>query len=412
MNKRAHAVRPYGYKIFRLSPFAFRLESVFFGMQKRTANCHAKLERMNKTLRHEEPDRVPISDIFWGSFIERWRKDLGLPPETDIYRYYDLDWQVTCPNSDPHIKSFEILEETPELVTVRTGFEAVIQKKFADPMPAFLKFDTDTIEKLTDFQFDDPLDPRRYYSAGDNQLGGMGDGYARNTPAWTETVKSIYSDFPVYGSVCEGHELLWRIIGPENVMLWMLMYPDEFGTFMKRLGKFLEGIAIGQIEAAGGMLDGMVIWGDVAYGRDLLFSPECWREYFKPIVKSLTDICHEHNLPVIYHGCGNSHRIFPDFIEIGIDSYNPMEVKAGMDVVAYRQEFGHTIGFCGGFDVLNWANGSQEDLRKMVFHNLQAAKGGGFIFQSDHSVPSNVSGQNYEYVVKLVREHGRYPLVL
>jgi hypothetical protein len=239
-------------------------------MQPRTSSCLAKLDRMNKTLRHEEPDRVPVSDIFWGSFIERWRHDLNLPSDTDIYKYYDLDWQVTCPNMDPHIRPFDILEENDEQVTVRTGFEAVIRKKFADPMPAFLKFETDTIEKLNAFVLDDPMDPRRYFSAGDNQLSGMGDGYARNTPAWVETVKSIHPDFPVYGSVCEGHEMLWRIIGPENVMLWMLMYPDEFGAFMERLGKFLDGIAIGQIEAAGGMLDGMVIWGDVAYGGGIL----------------------------------------------------------------------------------------------------------------------------------------------
>jgi hypothetical protein len=43
---------------------------------------------------------------------------------------------------------------------------------------------------------------------------------------------------------------------------------------------------------------------------------------------------------------------------------------------------------------------------------LNAAKGGGFIFQSDHSVPGNVSARNYEFVVNLVREHGRYPLRL
>ena len=46
---------------------------------KRSDNCLAKLERMNKTLRHEEPDRVPISDFFWGSFVRRWRTELGLP---------------------------------------------------------------------------------------------------------------------------------------------------------------------------------------------------------------------------------------------------------------------------------------------------------------------------------------------
>ncbi len=104
-------------------------------MLERTANCLAKLDRMNKTLRHEEADRVPVSDFFWGSFVERWKKDLGLPEETDIYTYYDLDWIVTVPNMDPHIKDFEVLRENEQEVVVRTGFEAVLRKKFADPMP-------------------------------------------------------------------------------------------------------------------------------------------------------------------------------------------------------------------------------------------------------------------------------------
>ena len=105
---------------------------------ERTANCLRKLERMNKTLRHQEADRVPVSDFFWGSFLERWRREFGLPRDTDIYRYYDLDWIVTIPNMDPHIRQFEILEQDDDHVVVRTGFEAVIRKKFADPMPAFL----------------------------------------------------------------------------------------------------------------------------------------------------------------------------------------------------------------------------------------------------------------------------------
>src|SRR5512141_1641695 len=121
---------------------------------ERTANCLKKLERMNKALRHEEPDRVPVSDFFWGSFLERWRKEKDLPADTDIYKYYDLDWIVTIPNMDPHIKDFEIIRENEEGVVVRAGFEAILRKKFADPMPEFINFETDTIEKVEAFEFD------------------------------------------------------------------------------------------------------------------------------------------------------------------------------------------------------------------------------------------------------------------
>jgi uroporphyrinogen-III decarboxylase len=63
-------------------------------------------------------------------------------------------------------------------------------------------------------------------------------------------------------------------------------------------------------------------------------------------------------------------------------------------------------------DVRLWAHGSQEEIKTTVLTKLNAAKGGGYIFQSDHSVPSNISGPNYDFVVKLVREYGKYPLQL
>ena len=378
----------------------------------RSTDCLAKLDRMNRSLHHREPDRVPVSDFFWGSFLERWRKELGLAPGTDIYKYYDLDWTVTVPNMDPRIRAFETLEETADHVTVRTGFGAVIRKNFADPMPAFLKFDTDTIEKMKAFRFDDPWDDRRYARAGDNQIAGVGDGFARNSPPWVETVRSLHPDIPVYGSVCEAQEMLWRMIGLENVMLWIGLFPDEVGRFVERLGEFVLGIAQAQIRAAGGLLDGMVIWGDVAYRKALFFSPAYWRRHFKPVVKALVGECHAHGLPVIYHGCGNVRQIFADFIEIGVDAYNPLEAKAGLDVVDLRRQFGHGIAFCGNMDVLTWAQGTEEELRRVVLTKLNAAKGGGFIFQSDHSVPGNISARSYEYVINLVREHGRYPLRL
>ena len=47
-----------------------------------------------------------------------------------------------------------------------------------------------------------------------------------------------------------------------------------------------------------------------------------------------------------------------------------------------------------------------------ALRKLNAAKGGGYIFQSDHSVAGDVSGQTYDYIVKLVREYGNYPLDL
>jgi len=379
---------------------------------ERTANALAKVDRMRKALRHEEADQVPVSDFFWGSFLERWRADLGLPADANIYEYYDLDWQVTIPNMDPHIRSFQVLEENDEEVIVKTGFDAVILKKFADPMPQWLDWETKTIEQIDAYTFEDPWDERRYFSPGDNQIAGVGDGYARNSPAWMDSVMSIYPNFAVFGSVCEANEYMTRIVGPETNMLMIALYPERYGAFIERTNAFALEICKAQIKAAGGMLDGMVIWGDIAYKKDMFFSPAYWRRYFKPGVQAMVEVCHEASLPVIYHGCGNATRVFPDFIEIGIDGYNPLEAKAGLDVVDLRRKYGHQFGFVGNMNVMEWADAPEEDLKGIVLRKLNAAKGGGMIFQSDHSVPSNVSGQRYDYVVKLVREYGKYPLQL
>ena len=378
----------------------------------RPANTLKKLERMRKTLNQQEADRVPISDFFWGSFTKRWRKELNLPDDADPYYYYDLDWIVTLPNMDPKIQAFETLRENDEEVVVKTGFRATIRKKYDFPMPEFMAWDNDTIEKLEAFEFDDPYDRRRYFETGDNQIAGVGDGFERNSPPWVETVDRLYKDFPVFGSVLECSECLTRLIGQENTFLWIAMYPDRLGACIDRIGQFYLDITRAQIQAAGGKLDGMVIWGDVAYQKTMFFNPEYWRTWFKPWVKAMVDECHKNDLPVIYHGCGNTRLIFEDFIELGIEAYNPLEVKAGMDAVELKRKYKNKIGYCGNSDIRVWETGDKKLIRKEVLRKLNAGKGGGFIFQSDHSVSSEVSGQTYDYIVNLVREYGKYPLQL
>jgi uroporphyrinogen decarboxylase len=378
----------------------------------RSEGCLGKLDRLNKALRHQEGDRIPLSDFYWSSFLARWRQELGLPHDADIYRHYDLDWITVTPNMDPHIRSFEILKETDEDMVLKTGFEATIRKKFGTQMPYFVSFDTDSLEKMAAFRFDDPGDPRRFFAGGDDQLNGVGDVITRDLPPWIDRVKSYHADFAVYGSVCEAHEYLWRIIGSETVLEWILLYSAELGRFIERVGEFVIGLTKAQIQAADGLLDGMVVWGDVAYRNGMLFSPELWREHFKPVVAEQIRICHDAGLPVIYHGCGNASAIYQDFIEIKLDAYNPLEAKSGLDVIELRKQFGHTMGFCGNIDALAWANDPLLDLEGQVMRKLNAAKGGGYLVQSDHSVPSNVSAERYEFVLNLLRKHGRYPLQL
>ena len=378
----------------------------------RKENTLRKLERLNKALRHEEPDRVPVTDFFWGGFTRRWRKELGLPDDANPYYYYDLDLIITVPNMDPWIRPFETLVENAEEVVVKTGFGAVNHKQFAFPMPEMRSWEIDTLEKLEAAKFDDPRDPRRFFSGGDNQIAGVGDGFERNSPAWIDTVKSLRPDFPVFGSMIEVSECLTRLVGQENALMWMGEEPERMGAAINKIGAHLLECAKAEIDAGVGLLDGFHIWGDVAYKNSMLFSPVYWREYFKPWVAQMTAYAKSKGLPVMYHGCGNVKAIFADYIEIGIMAYNPLEVKAGMDCVELRRQYGHKAGFFGNSDVQIWETGDKAAIKREVLRKLNAARGGGYIFASDHSVSSSVSGETYDYIVKLVREYGKYPLNL
>jgi len=111
----------------------------------------------------------------------------------------------------------------------------VIRKKFADSMPEWLGFDTDTLKRPRRSSSKTRGMSAAYFSAGDNQIAGVGDGFARNSPAWVETIQSLHPNFPVYGSVCEANEYMQacRAGEPDAVGL-----PEQMGRFIERTNAF------------------------------------------------------------------------------------------------------------------------------------------------------------------------------
>ena len=369
-----------------------------------------KIQRMRDALSHREGDRVPVGEFFWTGFLNQYRRRRGDP--FDPYRHFDLDYIVITPKMDPKIRPFEVLAETETDITVRTGFGATIRRSGEAPMPRYEAFSVGEPEQMAEFELDEPADPRRFYSGGDDQINGVGDALLRDLPAWDERVNLYADDFAVFGSVCEPYEYLWRIIGSENSLYWMSTHRELLGRFVARRGDFLLQCAEAQIEAGKGRLSGMYVWGDVAYVGGMLFGAPRWRRMFKPHVKALIDLCHRHDLMVIYHGCGDARDIFDDLVELGLDAYNPLEAKSGLDVVELKKQYAGKLAFVGNIDVRVLERGEPETIRREVRRKLQAARGGGWVFQSDHSVSSAVAPESYELALQTLRESGEYPLRL
>ena len=376
------------------------------------SDVRLKTERVIAALEHREADRVPVGEFFWTNFLRRARSELGVGGDFDPYRFWDLDMIVINPNMDPHVTGIQILEQAEDYTVVRTGFGATIERRSTYPMPRYIDFETKSYEQMEAFEFDDPKDRRRYFEAIDDQINSVADELNLGLPSYVDRVNAYADDFCVFGSVCEIHEMIWRIMGTENVLFKLAESPNRMAKFIERLGDFLVGIVQGQIAAANGRLSGMYIWGDVAYNKGMFFRPDYWRKVYKPQLKRICDAVHAAGLKTIYHGCGDSSVLFEDMIEAGVDAYNPLEAKAGLDVVDLKRQFGRRWSFNGNIDVRVLATNDRDKVRGEVLTKLNAAKGGGFILQSDHSVPDSVDPKTYDYVIELVREYGNYPLSL
>ena len=367
-----------------------------------------RADRLRKALNHQEGDRVPAGDFFWTGFARKCQQKWG--DDFDPYRRFDLDYVVINPNMDPRIRPFEIVAEEGEDVVVKTGFGATIRRRGDLPMPHYEGFSVTRAEEMADFGFDDPAAPARFFVGGDDQLNGVGDALVRDIPAWDERVDGYADEFPVFGSVCEPFEYLWRIVGSENALLWMGLEEERLREFVDRIGAFMHQLATAEIEAGKGRLSGMYIWGDVAYVRGMLFGARRWREMFRPHVKKLIELFHAHDLMVIYHGCGDGREIFDDMVEIGLDAYNPLEAKAGLDAVALQERYAGKLAFVGNVDVRALETNDARQIEAEVRYKLRAAAGGGWVFQSDHSVSSAVEPESYEKAIETLRKYGNYPL--
>jgi len=79
-------------------------------------------------------------------------------------------------------------------------------------------------------------------------------------------------------------------------------------------------------------------------------------------------------------------------------------------VVELKKRYGNTLAFVGNIDVRVLEQGDPEAIRREVRTKLQAARGGGYVFQSDHSVSSAVAPESYDLAIRALRELGNYPL--
>jgi hypothetical protein len=97
-------------------------------------------------------------------------------------------------------------------------------------------------------------------------------------------------------------------------------------------------------------LDGIMIGDDMGTQINLFFSPDTFRNIFRPYYKKLADEIHSRNMHFFLHSCGRIHDIINDLIEAGVDVFQFDQPElSGSGVLA--REFGRRAAFYSPVDI-------------------------------------------------------------
>ena len=360
-------------------------------------------EVIDSLLRKKPAERIGLHDSPWSDTLRKWIDEEGYPLDENDNpvsptEHFDFDLQGVGGWFDKlPIRGYEeVVDETEEWITRRNGAGAALKYwKHKSGTPEHIDF------RMTSRQIWD-RDYRPLLVETDRERLDVDGARQRLQEAREKGKWAFYGDMFIWelmrcsmGDICMYESLL---LDPDWIHDYNRVYTDLFKAHFKIL-----------IEEAG-RPDGIWIYEDLGYANGLFCSPGTFAELIFPYYTELVDFFHAYDLPVVLHACGGITDALPLIIQAGFDGLNPMQVASGCDVAGYAEKYGDKLAFVGGMDAVIFESGDRDQMRREVERLTSAMKacGGRFVFGSDHSISTNVSLADFQYVVDVYREHMWY----
>jgi uroporphyrinogen decarboxylase len=155
-------------------------------------------------------------------------------------------------------------------------------------------------------------------------------------------------------------------------------------------------------------VDAFWYWEDMAYNHAALVDPKMYRAFALKHYRKVNDWLRSQGIRHIgLDSDGNISELIPVWIDAGITHLWPFEVQSGMDVLEVRRKYGKSLAMIGGIDKRTLKHGKQA-IHREIDRVMPLVEQGGYIPEMDHSVPPDVSWQNFgEYVAYLSKRLGR-----
>ena len=365
-------------------------------------------ERFDRILKHQPVDRVGLFEVFWRETVQRWSAEGHFARPEMVSDHFGLDVRRTGGEITPgdyHIVNLmanldageQLVEETESAKLVRDGNGALLRwLKDGSGAPEHVDFAVRDRRSWEEHIRPYLLDERSY----ERRLNFDSYRAVRAKCARDERFMTcgVIGAFDRMSPMC-GHEhlLAGMALDPD----WVTEMADLYATLTVHLLEILF--------EREGLPDGLWVWDDLGFKNRPFMSPAMYRQMLYPAHKKLFDFAHGRGLPVVLHCDGYVEALVPSLIEAGINCLQPIEIKAGMDLLKLKKRFGEQIALIGGMDERVLETNDRRAVEAQLLEKLPAAMAGsGYVLQVDHSVSPLVNYETYRYFVERGLEIGTY----
>lgn len=377
-------------------------------------------ERFLATMRFEQVDRAPLWEWdYWPEALHQWR-DAGAPLRGDraqsVNPSADLEEGAFDPLSTTLLSDVPFSEEAQLDFHIDPGAQRVPLNSFIFPL-----FEYRVLEERGDVIIaQDERGHIREDKKGRASISNIIKPLVASRGDW-ERVKAerlqlkLEGRLPANWSALQeeykrrnyvlavgGHSGLCGIYHPTRYLMGpvQLLYafhddPELVRDIMKHLTDlqvFLIDNILNEVD-----VDFCYACEDLGFKNSSFISPAMFREFLLPCYKRLTGMLRDHGVKImVVDSDGYNWKLIPLFIEGGVTGMGPMEVAAGMDVVEVRKAFPR-FQIIGGIDKRVIAEGKDAIDAELKRKVPPLVKDGGYIPCCDHSVPPDVSWENFRH---------------
>jgi hypothetical protein len=149
--------------------------------------------------------------------------------------------------------------------------------------------------------------------------------------------------------------------------------------------------------------DVLYVQEDVSGVNGPLISPRMFDEFIAPYYLQLVPMLRSKGVRQVFVDTdGDFRRLIPNFRKVGVDGFLPVDVNAGVDIVAVREKY-PDVPFVGGFNKLCIADG-HEAIDQEFQRLLPVIRQGGYLPGADHQVAPSTPLEYYKYYIGRLRE--------